>query len=208
MSFSDSERQCLADLLLKRGPDAPTLCSGWKTADLAAHLWVREHRPDAALGMFVPLLASHLRKVQEKAKAQRYEQLVENWRQGAPQLSLFRLVEAKANAVENFVHHEDVRRAVPNWQPREISFEGQKSLVRALPFLAKTMLGKSRLPIILSAPGFPPVTFGGTRGVVDKGDDVVRVSGDISELILWVFGRNAVSVEITGEDRAIVRSSF
>ncbi|MDK4250005.1 TIGR03085 family metal-binding protein [Corynebacterium pseudodiphtheriticum] len=208
MSFSDSERQCLADLMLKRGPDAPTLCSGWKTADLAAHLWVREHRPDAALGMFVPSLSSHLRKVQEKAKAQRYEQLVENWRQGPPQFSLFRLVEAKVNAVENFVHHEDVRRAEPNWQRREISLEGEKSLARALPLLAKTMLGRSRLPIILSATGFPPLTFGGSWGVVDKGDDVVRVSGDIGELILWGFGRYAVSVEITGEESAIVRSSF
>ena len=60
MSFSDSERQGLADLLLERGPGAPTLCEGWTTTDLVAHLWVREHRPDAILGMFVRPLAGHL----------------------------------------------------------------------------------------------------------------------------------------------------
>ena len=48
MSFSDSERQLLADLFLEVGPEAPTLCAGWTTTDLAAHLWVREHRPEAA----------------------------------------------------------------------------------------------------------------------------------------------------------------
>lgn len=35
-----------------KGPDAPTLCEGWFTRDLAAHLWIREHRLDAAVGMY------------------------------------------------------------------------------------------------------------------------------------------------------------
>ncbi|WP_461013210.1 maleylpyruvate isomerase N-terminal domain-containing protein, partial [Trueperella pyogenes] len=51
MSFSSDERRRLADLLLAKGPDAPTLCEGWFTRDLAAHLWIREHRLDAAVGM-------------------------------------------------------------------------------------------------------------------------------------------------------------
>ena len=37
------ERLGLCDLLLELGPDAPTLCEGWTTADLAAHLVLREH---------------------------------------------------------------------------------------------------------------------------------------------------------------------
>lgn len=36
---------------LVAGPDAPTLGAGWKTRDLAAHLVVRESRPDAAAGV-------------------------------------------------------------------------------------------------------------------------------------------------------------
>ena len=37
------ERMGLCDLFVELGPDAPTLCEGWTTADLAAHLVLREH---------------------------------------------------------------------------------------------------------------------------------------------------------------------
>ena len=44
--FVQSERKALADLLAALGPDAPTLCTGWETRDLAAHIVLRERRPD------------------------------------------------------------------------------------------------------------------------------------------------------------------
>jgi uncharacterized protein (TIGR03083 family) len=40
-SLLRKERQALCDTLTELGPDAPTLCEGWTTADLAAHLMVR-----------------------------------------------------------------------------------------------------------------------------------------------------------------------
>ncbi len=49
-TFAKRERLLLADLLETAGPDAPTLCEGWRTRDLAAHVVVRERRPDAAGG--------------------------------------------------------------------------------------------------------------------------------------------------------------
>src|ERR1700754_3004842 len=42
--FVRSERQKLADLFASLGPDAPTMCTGWATRDLAAHLVIRERR--------------------------------------------------------------------------------------------------------------------------------------------------------------------
>ncbi len=36
------ERAALCDTLERFGPDAPTLCEGWQTIDLAAHLVARE----------------------------------------------------------------------------------------------------------------------------------------------------------------------
>ena len=45
------ERDELCDLFVARGPDAPTLCEGWTTADLAAHLVVRERNPLAGPGI-------------------------------------------------------------------------------------------------------------------------------------------------------------
>ena len=46
-----AERAAMCDTFEAVGPDAPTLCDGWLTADLAAHLIVREHRPDAMPGI-------------------------------------------------------------------------------------------------------------------------------------------------------------
>jgi hypothetical protein len=42
------EREQLCDLFLELGPEAPTLCEGWATLDLAAHLVMREHDPRSA----------------------------------------------------------------------------------------------------------------------------------------------------------------
>ena len=44
--------------------------------------------------------------------------------------------------------------------------------------------------------------------MVDQGDAVARVSGDIGELVLWVFGRDTVDVETSGNTAKIVRSSL
>jgi uncharacterized protein (TIGR03085 family) len=53
-SLARPERAALLDLLTGVGPDAPTLCEGWTTHDLAAHLVVRERRPHAVPGLVVP----------------------------------------------------------------------------------------------------------------------------------------------------------
>ncbi|WP_371326246.1 maleylpyruvate isomerase family mycothiol-dependent enzyme [Corynebacterium sp. HMSC076D02] len=79
MSFSSAERAKLVTLFHKLGPDAPTLCQGWSTRDLAAHLWVRENRPDAAAGMLVPQLAGRLDAAMEQAAARDFTELVDDW---------------------------------------------------------------------------------------------------------------------------------
>ena len=45
------ERAALVRTLRDAGPEAPTLCEGWATKDLVAHMVVRERRPDAALDL-------------------------------------------------------------------------------------------------------------------------------------------------------------
>ncbi|MGA2804593.1 MAG: maleylpyruvate isomerase N-terminal domain-containing protein [Acidimicrobiales bacterium] len=47
------ERARLCTVLTESGQDAPTLCEGWLTKDLAAHLYVREHRPLAMPGIML-----------------------------------------------------------------------------------------------------------------------------------------------------------
>ena len=70
------ERAAMCDTFEKFGADAPTLCEGWLTLDLAAHLVAREARSDAAVGLVVPFLAGHLQNVMDKYKAKGYEPLV------------------------------------------------------------------------------------------------------------------------------------
>src|SRR5439155_20488720 len=57
MGVARDERSALCDLFAEVGPDAPTLCGGWLTRDLAAHLVIRERRPDAAAGIVIKPLA-------------------------------------------------------------------------------------------------------------------------------------------------------
>ena len=45
MTYAQDERAALAALLHETGPDGPTLCEGWQTRDLVAHLVLRERRP-------------------------------------------------------------------------------------------------------------------------------------------------------------------
>ena len=67
------------------GPDAPTLCEGWLTADLAAHLVIRERRPDAAPGLVLPALSGYMDRVQRSVR-DRYSwpELVAKVRSGPP----------------------------------------------------------------------------------------------------------------------------
>ena len=51
--LAHSERVRLCDLLIEQGESAPTLCEGWLTRDLVAHLFVREHRPAAMPGILL-----------------------------------------------------------------------------------------------------------------------------------------------------------
>lgn len=114
------ERLLLADLLESAGPEAPTLCDGWRARELAAHVVVRERRPDAAGGLLLDVLKTRLDKVMEEYKAKPYEELIQLIRTGPPRMSLYSLkqIDEAANAVEFYVHAEDVRRAQPDWLPR------------------------------------------------------------------------------------------
>ena len=114
MSYSRDERRALCSLLDKTGPDAPTLCEGWTTGDLAAHLVLRERRLDAAAGVAGGPLAGHTARVQQRLRSRiPFPDLVRMIRSGPPALSVMALpgMDERMNAVEFFVHHEDVRRA-------------------------------------------------------------------------------------------------
>ena len=60
MHFVEPSREVLAETLLAAGPDAATLCTGWLTRDLAAHLYLRERKVGVGLGLLIATSADIL----------------------------------------------------------------------------------------------------------------------------------------------------
>ncbi|MFJ2301667.1 TIGR03085 family metal-binding protein [Streptomyces sp. NPDC087787] len=200
-TFAKRERLLLADLLETAGPEAPTLCEGWLTRDLAAHVVVRERRPDAAGGVLIKPLAPRLQKVLEEYAAKPYEELIQLIRTGPPRFSPFQLkqLDEAANTVEFYVHTEDVRRAQPDWSPRDLDPVFQETLWSRLERTAR-LLGRG-IPtgLVLRRPD-------GRTAVAHRGTPVVTVTGEPSELLLFAFGRqSAARVEKAGDQDAIAK---
>lgn len=179
------------------GPDAPTLCGAWTVRDLAAHLVVRERRPDAAPGILLKPLAGHLARVQAKAANQPFAALLDQVRTGPPWWSPLRPVDALANLPEMFVHHEDVCRAEPGWRPRELTAADQDKLWSLVRRMAARSYRKAPVTVELATPD------GKRTRVRSKSDTVVTLTGLPSELLLHAFGRNEVRLETAGPPGAV-----
>jgi uncharacterized protein (TIGR03085 family) len=213
MGYARDERLALSARLDQAGPREPTLCAGWTTLDLAAHLVLREHRPDAGLGLLGGPLAAHTRSVQRRlAERTPYARLVQAFRAGPPQFSLFALpgADERANVVEYFVHHEDVRRAQPGWAPRKLD-PGLTEVLWLRLRMARFVLRKAPVGVELARDDQPePTRPGGPRvRITAKArTPVVTVTGAPAELTLWALGRTAAArVRLDGGEDAIAALS-
>jgi uncharacterized protein (TIGR03085 family) len=190
------ERKALCETFEAVGPDAPTLCAGWTTTDLAAHLLVRETRPDAAIGIIVPgPFATHLQHTMDHVAQRGYDEMVRALRNGPP--FLFRSGPmATPNVVENWVHHEDIRRARGDG-PRNSTTEVDNVLWGSLGMTGR--LAARRVHV-----GLELHTTDERSRVLRKGDRTVVVSGAPGELVLFMSGRkeNAV-IETEGDHEAV-----
>lgn len=193
------ERHAFCDTLAEVGPDARTLCEGWTTRDLAAHVVLRERRPDAALGLLVSRLGGHTAKVQERIASDDWNALVEQIRGGPPRFSPTRLstVDRLANTVEFFVHHEDVRRQRGSWDERELHGDLATDLHTALRRGARLLLRKAPAGVVLEPDGGDPI-------VANDAEPKVTVSGPIGEVVMFVYGRQThAKVTVSGPDDAV-----
>ncbi|MFR9777647.1 TIGR03085 family metal-binding protein [Micromonospora sp. MS34] len=191
--YARSEREALADLLLELGPDAPTVNEGWTTRDLAAHLLVRERRPDAAGGILLPPLRRYGEAVRRRVAATPYAELVARVRRPPAWSPLSNpLTDELVNTVEFFIHHEDVRRARPGWLPRDLPDGLQAVLWRRAALLARMALRRFPAALLVQAPGFGELTVGRTG-------ERLRLVGAPGELALFLSGRQRVSrVQVDG----------
>ena len=194
-SIAQRERAALCDLFLELGPDAPTLCEGWTTADLAAHLIVRERGPDAAPGILLPPFAGWTQRVMDGEKAKGLEAMVRTIRSGPP-LPLS-VADSLINTQEYVIHHEDVRRANGRG-PREGIDDVQAAIAASLKRQAKLLArGMGETGLVLVLPN-------GETIVAHGGEPAANLCGPPVELALYLTGRrDAAVVELEGERHTV-----
>ncbi|GAB3275160.1 TIGR03085 family metal-binding protein [Parasphingorhabdus pacifica] len=199
MGVANDEREKLCNLFEQVGPDAPTLCEGWRTRDLAVHLVLRERRPDALAGRVVKQLAQRGDRVRSELHELPWAELIAQVRQGPPKWNPLGIgaVDEWVNSAEFFVHHEDVLRARPGWQQRPADPERDEVLWKALAKAAKMFYGRSPVGVTLRRPD-------GTEIQAKRGPRTVRISGEVGELVLHAFGRKQAQVSSDGNEADVL----
>jgi uncharacterized protein (TIGR03085 family) len=184
MSLTAAERAEMCDSFEGFGPDAPTLCEGWTTRDLLAHLLVRERRPDAAAAIVVPFLRKHAADVTKSVAAEPWDAMIKQFRGGPPIFSVWAIpvLGDKANLGEFFVHHEDIRRAQQHWEPREGNQDRDDALWNPLKMMGRMLFRKSPVGVTLRSAGRDDI-------VAKKGETGVILVGLPGEIVMHAFGR-------------------
>ena len=106
-------------------------------------------------------------------------------------------VDRTMNTLEYFVHHEDIRRAAPDWSPRELTEREQRALWKAISVAGKGLVRPAGVPVELR--------WVGEDGEADRtatlrpGSDPVVVAGAPAEIVMFCFSRpQNVGLELSG----------
>jgi len=194
-----TERTALCDSALQVGEDQPTLCGDWTVKDLVVHLLVRE-RSLGAVGIGVSALSGLTDREMRRIGKADFPVLVERVRTGPPTLSPTAVpkLDSMFNTLEYFVHHEDIRRAQPGWEPRRLADDEQKLLWSMVRTGGKGLVRNAPVGVTLEN------ATTGSRAVLKDASEPVVVRGLPSEVTLFVFGRQAqAQVELSGPDEAV-----
>ncbi len=208
MTFAKSERAKLCDLFDLVGPDAPTLCDGWRAHDLAVHLWIRETDPVGVSGMLAKPLSGLLeRRMADTKQRWEFPELVNKIRNGPARFSVFSFpgVDEPANTTEFFVHHEDVRRAGDHPQgARALGDEVEEWMWRRLKLLGRAFFRRAQVGVVLERLGSTDAAGEPDTIRAVSGASIVTLVGQPSELMFFAHGRTATAeVKLVGEPEAI-----
>ncbi len=144
--------------------------------------------------------AGYTAKVQAGVAASEWDDLIDTVRSGPPMWSPTKIaaIDKLADTVAFFVHHEDVRRLIDAWEPRDLDVALADTLHSMLSKMAKRLVKSSPVGIVLAPDDGRPTI------VAKQAEPSVTVSGPVGELVMFVYGRQAHSrVEITGDDASI-----
>jgi uncharacterized protein (TIGR03085 family) len=201
--MSRTERAAFCNTALEAGEQAPTLCGRWTVKDLVIHLLVRERDPLGAPGILVPQLESLTDRSARRLSGQDFSSLVERVRKGPPKWSPMALppLDRAVNTLEYFVHHEDIRRAGADWEPRELTEREQKALWKSIAVAGKGLVRSVGVPVKIRWASDER----DRSAVLRKGEEPAVVSGAPAELAMFLFGREQHhGLELSGpEDSAL-----
>ncbi|HEY5026182.1 MAG TPA: TIGR03085 family metal-binding protein [Acidimicrobiales bacterium] len=195
-----AERAAVCDLFVHVGPDAPTLCAGWATYDLAAHLVIRERKPLSGPGLVMGGAAARLtaRMLTRAKQTHSYAELVALVRAGPP--AVLRPFDKAMNLTEYFVHHEDVRRGGGDTTARTgaeaVTIEDAlwTTLHRRAKFMTRAV----------KTTGIDLIRPDGEVIHARPGTPVATLTGNAAEIVLFLSGRgDAAHVELGGPGEAV-----
>ncbi|WP_375423785.1 TIGR03085 family metal-binding protein [uncultured Friedmanniella sp.] len=207
MGWARTEKNALVDTLRRTDPGADTLCTGWSTRRLLAHLVVREQDVLASLGDAVgraePGEEKYLGRLVDGAQTpEGYAALVDRFVAGPPRWSPMSWATEQINLLEYVVHHEDVRRGGTSpAEPRTLPPAQDKAVWKQLPLVSRLGFRRSPVPVVLTRPDGATARVGARRQ--DAGGEVV-LTGEPVELALYVMGRRAAAhVQVSGPPAAV-----
>ncbi|MEP6651567.1 MAG: TIGR03085 family metal-binding protein [Lapillicoccus sp.] len=200
-SYAQQERAAICDSFLRLGPDAPTIDDPWLARHLAAHLAIRDSRPDLMVGQVVPALRGRLDEAIDDLAQTDFVALVERVRGGPPGWSLTRVrrVDEVTNGGEFFIHHEDLLRGAPGFERRPLDVGHQRFLWDLVKRGSRLYFRNVPAGVVLVAEGYGRHA---AKKPTDNGTVVLR--GRPGELVLYASGRSRVAeVEIDGPPEAV-----
>ena len=208
--FARTELDALVRSLDAAGPHAPTLCEGWTSADLLAHLVKREHAP----WQILTGEAEHRAVGHDARTAEGYDALLDVLSAGPPAWSPMSWAWETFDHLEYLVHHEDVRRAGGDWAPRALLPAQDKEVWRLLVQRARLLYRGAPVGIVLQVDGVSSsdAVVAGPRHQARPAPESadgraaleVTISGRPVELTMHAHGRTAhARVTLGGPDEAL-----
>lgn len=189
VDLRDRQLQRCCDALESVNPFAATLCAGWSAHDLALHLWCIKREPLTWPGMVLPVFAALMnRRIELVRRRWSYGQLTDQLRSRTGAIGCMPLdhwEDHRHSLGEYYVHTQDVARLHGVREP-PADDELQEALWLRSCTAARIL--RRRLPagLVLEHPD-------GRRSGDNRGRPEVVVSGEPTELICWVYGRQSVA---------------
>ncbi len=205
MTWVEEERRSFAASFRAADPNAPTLCAGWTTRHLLAHVVQREHAILRNIWDQVttrtPGEERFMRRLVDNAGTpEGYAALVDRFAAGPSRHSLMGRFDEALNLLEYVVHHEDLRRGSGPVPPRALSEEELEELWRRATPILKRAYRKAPVGVRLEPTGGALIAIGSEPSRV-------TLTGEPLELVLHAFGRRGAA-EIRMEGSAEDLSSF